>query len=736
MSPGSAARDGHRVASVFLAAAAAVATALVVHGTGLSWSVLLRTTAGAALLSLPIGDLLLPRAREALRPGERLALAAGVGYPAGAALHYACARLRVDGHAWIVCAILAMVALARRWRWWRRAPEAERAGPAWGAPTALALLVPVLLWLLMRDATVFVPVPQGLLYDWSIDYPYHMAYYWELLRGVPPRQIPMLAGLPEGSYHVLGFMPGLFLVRQTGLDVIALEHVVSPALRLLLLMGGVWVAVRLSTGNAVVALAALVSVFPVSLALGNLLEGRVVDAAAPFSFFLASESGGAAIVVWTTVAALLALRERAAPADRARVLMLASAVAGLAYGFKAQTFLLMAPAYGAALVLLWRRDRDRSLLAALAVTAGAAAAVILSWRAPLVRGVPLFTPGRFAEVYVRPALTGARLGAPGAWISAGLDRLPAGLGDVLATGLGVWRMAGLSVFVIAWLVHAARHWRTRGLLESTLALAVFWALPLGYAFSVRAIDGVVSPYEFIQAAQGLGFLAGAVNAIALFALLGRLTARPAEWTLGLALAAATAIVPTLLSGRTLSTPHRDALISPDEACALLFLRDRTPLDAVVVTARGDGVPPGSRRLNYHPLVSGMAGRRSVLEYFWREVDTSVDRVRAVRRLFDTPDPAEGEAILRRFGVTHVLEFGGRPLRFSSPDLAEAYRHGSVTVYRFGPERPGVAPPAGMDPAFGLTCDAAHSSTAIPRSWYRRAHSDSRAAVDSGYVLGE
>lgn len=691
----------------------------------------MRAAAGAALMFFPIGDLVLPPAREALGRWERVTLAFCVGYPLSAALYYACALAHLEVPFRVVWGMLAVAALARRRRW----PRPSEDGAPAATLIALVALVPLLLWILMRDATVFVPTPEGLLYDWSVDYPDHMAYYWELLRGFPPQQVPTVAGLPAGTYHVLGFMPGLFLLRETGLDVIALHHIVAPALRLLLLMGALWLAVRLYSGQALLALAALVSVFGVSLALGNLTEGRFVDAASPFSYFMTSESGGSGIVVWTTIAALLLLRERVAESDRRRVLMLASVLAGLSYGFKAQMFLLMAGAYAAALLLVWTRERDRVLLAALAVMAAVAAAIFFSWRAPLSRGLPRFTPGLFAELYVRPALAGPRLGALGRALTAALDRMPAVLAGLLATALGVWRMAGLSVLLLVWLAHAARHWRTRGLAEIALALSALFALPLGYAFSVKAIDGAISPYEFIQAAQGLAFLAGAVNVLVAAALLSRLTAHAAGATLALTLAAATSIVPTLLTGKTIRTPHRDVVLSSDEVCALLYLRNLTPLDAVVLTARGEGVPPGSRRLNYHPLVAGLAGRRSVLEYFWREVDPSVDRVRAIRRLFDTTDAAEGEAILRRFGVTHVLEYAGRPLRFSSPALVPVYRRGGVAVYRFGPDVSGEGPSA-RPPAFGLTCETSHSSTAIPRSWYLRAHSGSSDTAARGYVRGE
>jgi hypothetical protein len=370
-------------------------------------------------------------------------------------------------------------------------------------------------------------------------------------------------------------------------------------------------------------------------------------------------------------------------------------------------FLLMAGAYGAALLLLFARDRRRDFLWALVITAFTAAAVFFSWRAPLTFGLPRWTPGLFAEQYVLPALSERRVGVAGARLLGGLHRLPTAAAETLATGLGVWRMLGLSPFVVVWLASLVRGWRTCGLASACFGLACLLALPMGYAFSVKAIDGAVSPYEFIQASQCLGFLAGVVNVVVLAAVLRRVTPRFVGWTVALTLVAATAIVPTLSSGKTLRTPHQTVLFAPDEVCALLYLRTVTPFDAVVVSARGEGVPAESTRLNYHPVVSGFAGRRVVLEYFWREVDASNDRVRAIRRLFATDDRVEAEQILRRFSVTHVLEYEGRPLRFESSAVRPVYRHGGVRVYRFG-ESPVAGPPAWIPPAFGLSCDGSHS----------------------------
>jgi hypothetical protein len=654
---------------------------------------------------LPIGDLALPLRVKALGEGERLTLACCVGYPLAATLRYLWELLGLREGFWMPLLALAAIAAVRRLR--ARASASETRPGSWRVAAALALLVPGLLWILMRDAAVFEPTPEGLLYDHPVDYLLQLAWYWEFFRGVPPAELPNVAGLPAPSYHVLGFMPGLFFMRDLGLDALEVQHFAVIALRLLLLMGGLYLCVRLLTDSSLLAIAGLLSAFGVLVASGHALEGRIVDAASPFSFFLASESGGSAIVVWSAIGALLLLSERDPDTGR-RSLMLASLLAGLSYGFKAQSFLLLAAGYCAALVLVALRDRRRDLISPLLLTLAAALAVFLSWRAPLTLGVPQLAPGLFAQLYVLPSLSAERLGSVGEALSRGVALLAAPLDGMLLTLLGVWKMLGLSPFVPAWLATLAWTWRRRGLAELAFGFGCLFALPLGYLFSVRAIDGVVSPYEFIQAAQGLAFLAAIVNVVALSALLCRLTRRANLWTAAVTGLAALAVVPLLLTGKTVRTPHRSAVLDVDEVCGLLYLRNFTPLDAVVASARGEGVPPTSagRRLNYHPLVGGLAGRRTLLEYFWREVDPGTDRVRAIRRLFATTDAVEGERILRRFGVTHVLEYAGRPLAFTSPELVPVYGRGGVRVYRFGGGS--VAPPPRLPPAFGMACEAPHS----------------------------
>jgi hypothetical protein len=144
-------------------------------------------------------------------------------------------------------------------------------------------------------------------------------------------------------------------------------------------------------------------------------------------------------------------------------------------------------------------------------------------------------------------------------------------------------------------------------------------------------------------------------------------------------------------------------LSRADVGALEHLRQNAPLDAVVanlVPASGpeaDTRPPSVPSM---PLVAAFAGRRAVLEYYRPDVDPSISRLRALRRLFTTTEAAEGEALLDRFTVDYVLEHRARPLRFASPRLSVDYEADEVRLWRVarpgGAGRPGpLAGPPGL-----------------------------------------
>jgi hypothetical protein len=74
------------------------------------------------------------------------------------------------------------------------------------------------------------------------------------------------------------------------------------------------------------------------------------------------------------------------------------------------------------------------------------------------------------------------------------------------------------------------------------------------------------------------------------------------------------------------------------------------LDAVVAHLRGASRSELRSPTGLHPmpLVAAFAGRRTVLEYYRPDVDPSVNRLRALRRLFATQVASQGESLLDRF----------------------------------------------------------------------------------------
>ena len=668
-----------RVTLMAAAAAAAGLLVLAARQAGLPPRAAVIAAAGLALLLLPFGMAAIwPATRELSRP-ERWVAAACAGYP----LSTAAFQVLSWAGAPIVFAVLwaAVAAIAvRHWRVEKRAAPLQAGLHADTARLAAGVIVIAagILVLWTRHSRAFVPVAEGQAYRHSVDHAVHLALYWEMARGLPPRQLPTAAGLPFPSYHTLSFVPGVLLVRHGGLQMTTVYHAVSPLLRLALLMGAAYLVVRLRTGDRRLGLAAL----PALLVLGPWIEQalgpRIVAGPSPYYFFARNESGGGAIVVWAVVAFLLALYER----HRHPAAVAAAAVAaGVAFGFKAQMFLLFAPPFFLALGWMFLRERRRHVAAAVALGLGAFALVFWAARGQGPLGTLHFTPGLFVRLYVYPALAAD----PSPWIRRDLlgflAGLPAAAGMGLASALAVWRLASFAPAAPWIAVDRLRRFRTAGPLDVMFVLVLVVAVPLGVCFSAVSIDREVSPFEFMQAAHGLAFWAAVLNVIALGRLLDRWGRDGGALTLAIVLGLSAAVVPVSWRGAKDLPPREAIVIGADEACALRFVRERTPWNAVTVGWRDlpveEGGPP--KRLNHQAVLGGIAGRRTVLEYYGPQVDPRTDRERAVRQLFTAADPERGMEILDRYGVSHVVEYPGRPLAFDSPRLSTVYTRGAVRV---------------------------------------------------------
>lgn len=617
-----------------------------------------------AAFILPAGLLLTERTAPSLSAGERWLLAALVGYPVSAAVYQLLARAGLEGAALLLFPAALLIA---GWRQ-RRRPPAPVLVPAdrWLAGTAL-LLVPSLLWLGTREGGAFRPLADGSLeYRHSVDHAVHLALYWEMVRGLPPEQLPTAAGMPFPSYHTLSFVPGVLLARHGGVEVTTVYHAVSPLLRLGLLFAGAYLIVRFRSDDRRLGLAALLVLGVIAPWVEESLGERLVATVSPYYFFSRNESGGGGVVVWAAVAALLALYQR--HGERS-ALILAGTLAGVAFGFKAQMFLLFGPALF--LVLAWTAWRRRETAAGAGLILGLAAfgLCFLASRGHGPLGTLQITPGLFARLYVYP-----RLGTFG----EALQSLPYEAGALVAAPLAVWRLATFSPMVVA-VFGRPRAMASRPL-DFFFAAALLAALPLAFAFSAVSIDRIVSPFEFLQAAHGLAF-AGALAAVigggALVARRGGSSGAALAGVLALAV-----LLGALTASKPAYVPPREAVVlDSDEVCALSFLREHTPLDAVTVgwrarSAEGGGWPKG---FNHQALLGGIAGRRTVLEYYDEAVDPRTRRERAIKRLFETTDAAVGEEILERYAVDYVMEFPERPLRFDSGGLWPVYARRAVRV---------------------------------------------------------
>jgi hypothetical protein len=710
---------------VLVVALGAALTAWTAGWLDLTPSLGLRASVLLAVFLVPWGWLL-SRAvdRSLLSPPERVVLALLLGYPIGATAYYLLARLQAAVAFAPLSLALATLLFLRARR--RDDTAAGHAAPVDGAslvaaPLALALVVPLVLFTLTRWNRALVPLDGALAYDHSTDHSLHLAFYWELLRGVPAREIPAAAGVPFPSYHFLSFMPGLWLIRG-GLPMVTAYHAVCPLLKLSLLMAAVYLAVRIRTRDGRTATAAVLAVFLVDYAFELRFNERMVVGPPPHYDVIRNEAEGGGLVVWAVVAVLLALHDRArasaTPASRGgqggAMLMAAGLLAGLSYAFKAQVFLLFGAAFGLALALLFLRDRSRALLLGLASMALAFAVVFALSRTGAKLASMEWRAGSFADLYIYPNLRRDPSRALDAGLLRAFESVPAGLGFLIAVPFAIWRIVAFSPLVPAYVVDVLRRARSAGLSDLLFALAFLLALPMGYGLSVASIYAEPSPFEFRQAAHGLALLGAAVSVAALHAILQRRGGDAGRWVLVAAVAASVAVAPFLARAGPYVPAGAGIVLGPDEQCALLFLRHHAPVDAVVASVRTASfadVRRGSIRLNPHAVVAGFAGRRSVLEFYGKEVDGRNDRERDLRRLFTTRDERVADQVLDRYHVDYVLESDTLPLAFPKRRLEEIYRRASWRVYRVPrADRPSGPPaadwPVARETSGDLACSPA------------------------------
>jgi hypothetical protein len=633
------------VAGVVFACAALVLTGWRV---GVSASAGFRVAALLALAILPLG-FRLTRDTE-LPAGTRAVVSALVGYPIAAAAYYLLARL---GTPWLFpLLILALLVEA--------AIRALRARRAAGARSVVGVNGPVVaLWAAIvlagfSDRRPFVEAPEGIVYRLlHRDDLIHQAFYWELLRDIPPRELPNLAGMTFPPYHILPYMMGVLLARYGRLDLPIIHHAVVPVLHVTLFFAAVYLALRVRTRSARIAAGSLILLFFTSKVLARLSHWSVTT----FDLFPLSESVSGGLAVWATVFCLLALSE-ADGRGRERFLWLSAVVAGLAVFFKAQLFALLGPAYGLGLLLVAGARRSRRMLGAALLAGATAGLVFASWRAPT----------RYGEVAFEPARLARERGYTKVFQALPL-RHRAAAGTVLAW----WDLANFPVIVPLYLAWRARRLRTMNAADAVLAFALGGSFALVAGVTVSENYGGRSTLAAVQAMESFWPWLTVGEAALLGMWLKRRSAQGERWFVVGALALALAFGPSLLR-RELGRLN----LTAGEAGALAFLRERTPSGSVVAHAR-DGLEEGEF-FNRYPVVCGLAGRRAVLEYYAWQADPESNRRRALRNLFTTTDEEQARKILNRYRVNYVLEYPGLPLKLESGMLRLVYDGGDVRLH--------------------------------------------------------
>jgi hypothetical protein len=672
-----------------------IGTALLV-GTSLNLGIspgeALRSASILAFAILPWGALTTAGfARGLLHPSERVLLSGIAGYPLACALYYLLSLSGVSG-AFLPLSALALAVFVWRDRSARRPVDSPSLSGVTAPSPLLLVLVPLVLLVLTRDSRAFLEVGDTLVFNHSTDHSYHLSLYWELLRGMPAQEVAAVAGLPYPTYHFLAFMPGVLLAKSAGIPPAVFYFGIGPLLRLTLLMGGIYLAIRVRTGDRNAAAASLPAVFLLDFAFETRFLDRFVIGPTPHFDLLRNEAQGGGLVVWAAMFCLLALYDRARSAtepDHAReanqILFMAALICGLSYAFKSHLFLLFGGAFGLALLGLAIRDRTFVPVRAGLVALLSFAVVFFASRLPGAFASVDFRPGLFADLYIYPFLKRDPLAFVRGPLLVFLQTFPGGLGFVLAVPLAMARVVAFSPFVAFYLADRIRRVRTLGFLDLVGFCSFLVALPMGWALSLGSTYFRSDPFEFRQAAHGLSFLGVGISVVVLHELLRRVTPNPGGMTLATVLMASLLVAPSLAAAPPY-VPARAAIrLDRDELCALRFLAEKTSPDAVVMSARTDPVTSGrGLRFNHQAVVAGFVGRRSVLEYYQTGIDPNHDREGDIRRLFSTTNGSAAGRILRRYRVDYVLESAELPLRFPKDHLTTVFERGRFRIYRTSP----------------------------------------------------
>ena len=655
---------------------------------------LLRFVAGALALWVPLGGWLYLLLRNEV-PDRivRLSFSAGGSYALTTLFYFAAATLHwnwlfysveaVAGAGLIYYAIKhrpAFESLLKRFR------RFDWVLAALVAASMVASIPTQSVW--RRDAKT-----GGMIYDGFPDHLYHVGQAYELSRHIPPRQAMIRGGSPEHAYHNFMHLTTMLVDRYTGQPDMLRAHliyhyaVIQILMCLLLYSIGKTLAASRIAGYCALALM-YVAVAPAP----NLWPAAANAALPPFPFFyftvfphlssgldtvtLGSPQMYTGIVVlYAGLLGLLIVLERVYRGHQASTVIFVTAlVLAATMRFRIHIALAVLPAFLLVILHLWRRKRQKVFLLAGLGAVVVAGLLYLEMRSP---------------VYLQ-GTTNVRLGYTGLSMS----------------GLNFFKSWPFAPQVHEWLIRAIRHpevtkWAWEVTCLSMFSLLNVIGIPLLaatliYLRSTRA-RWVFAPFNFLvfwAVMTSIGFaiiLASDYDSYSLggqfpfhtrwylFPFAGvalwrtgrflqkRFSWPAAVWT-SLALIVLVSGLLYRIAGPVsgLRFCHEyGVVIKADEWPGLVYLRERTPPDSVVLTNRSWS--------SLYFFISGLTGRAAYcdimdpeVERFWLDGIARYDRANVTNALWSATSDDQFSTLIRSTPITHILEFQDHPLPVHPP----------------------------------------------------------------------
>ncbi len=620
--------------------------------------------------------------------------------------------------------VVAMILVARRGglEWLRNAISPSKWTPReWPRPLFiidgwLVLLIAASVFIGDRYKIFDIPLADGShRITTHGDTSYFTSLAQELDRATPPRQQPARAGLKERAYHMFPHLTTMLIARYSGQRDMprALGHYEFTVVEVLLCLVFYCLG-RSATGSRLAGYVSCSLVYILAIPQAPLITNGLCYFFFTFHPHATSGLEPAALcspqtycalpVVMGTLLAALELsmslaREAGFEGARRRssglLAILVALLAAATMRFRVQTFLVLFPAVMIYLGYAWHGSRRRMFGAAILLGGSLVAAQLGEMR------MDVYYPDS-SQLTLENNMLAHRCHFMNAWPGAqALKTLVANRfsGDAF---LWAWQIVGLGGFALMSIAGAPlalmslvyfldpRNWR-EGLagysaITAMLALgAIVGGGALCTTYDVYSVGGqslyLVGWYLLPLATMGVWRLVALLPERVVVA--GRPFAAPAVAALLTA-----AIVwqqlraPSQLHGDLMRSP---CVVSGDEWTAMRLMRDRLPVDAVLLFN-------APHLVGDFCVVSALTGRRTFLEYLCMTRfltggadDNNEGRAARRDRVWAAHDEGEFIAAMRATGATHLIEHAEYPLHVRSCDALELFWRsgdGRVQVWSF------------------------------------------------------